>query len=408
MSKSATLSLARQAIFDDEVRVCGYELVYRSERAGNGTANADAAGDAPPPVLSLAEELSDIGLASIVGDAPVWVDLGDAVLTHDISEAFSPARTVVQIFEPAAAGAGVVDAVAKLRADGYRVALDDFVYRPEFAPLVELADVVKIDVLAHDDDELAERVRLVAAQGVELLAGNVGTYDELARCRDLGFTFFQGFFLCVPRELATTRGGSDATIRMQLTIKLNDPEADFDALASLIAADVTLSYRLLKYLNSAYVGLGRPVGSIREALALLGSRRVRDWATSLLTADAGADRHELVVNAFVRARMCESLASSTSRDADRAFLAGLLSVVDALTDRPLLEVIDELPVDEELKDAVTRHDGGLGDLVARVIAHEQGHFAAAAAPPLDARTTTRAYVEAIDWSTRTIDVARTV
>src|SRR5262249_2603173 len=156
-----------------------------------------------------------------------------------------------------------------------------------------------------------------------------------------------------------------------------------------------LSYRLLKYLNSAYVGLRTPVGSIRQALVLLGSQQVRQWATSLLTADAGADRHELVVTAFVRARMCESLAATTSLDRDRAFLAGLLSVVDALSDRPLDVVIAELPIDDELKDAVARRDGSLGDLVARVVAHEQGDFAAAAAPPLDARTVTNAYVEAI-------------
>jgi EAL and modified HD-GYP domain-containing signal transduction protein len=394
MSNSATLSLARQAIFDDDVRVCGYELVYRSAQAENG-------GPAP----SLAAELREIGLEAIVGDVPVWVDLGDALLTHDLLDAFEPARTVVQVFPETGAGPGVVEAVSRLRADGYRVALEDFGYRPEFEPLLELAHVVKLDALAHDDDELAERVRLLRARGVEVLAGNVSTHDALARCRELGFTFFQGYFLCEPRELAGDRVGSDATVRLQLMMRLNDPEADFDALSSLIAADVTLSYRVLKYLNSAYVGLRTPVGSIRQALVLLGSRQVRQWATSLLTADAGADRHELVVTAFVRARMCESLAASTSQDGDRAFLVGLLSVCDALTDRPLEDVIGELPIDDELKDAVVRRDGGLGDVVARVIAHEQGDFAAAAAPPLDARTVTNAYIEAIDWATRTVDIA---
>lgn len=401
MANPATLSLARQAIFDDDVRVCGYELLYRSGHAENGSAASEAA----PPALTLTAELSDIGLDSIVGEVPVWVDLGDAIFTHDLSASFAPARTVVQILESTAADAGVVDAVAKLRSDGYRVALDDFVYRPEFAALIEHADVVKIDALEHGDEELAERVELLRTQGVELLAGNVGTYEELARCRELGFTLFQGFFLCEPRDIPSSRVGSDATVRMQLAVQLNDPDADFDKLASLIAADVTLSYRLLQYLNSAYVGLRRPVGSMREALVLLGSRQVRNWATMLLTADAGADRHELVVSAFVRGRMCESLATTTSQDSDRAFLAGLLSVVDALTDRPLVEAIDELPIDAELKDAVVAHDGPLGDLVTRVVAHEQGDFATAAAAPLDARTTTSAYVEAIDWATRTIDVA---
>src|SRR5215813_5517239 len=111
MSNTATLSLARHAIFDDDVRVCGYELVYRSAQADNGSS-----------VLNLAAELRDIGLDSIVGDVPVWVDLGDAPLTHDLSEAFEPARTVVQVFPETAARPDVVDSVSRLRADGYRVA----------------------------------------------------------------------------------------------------------------------------------------------------------------------------------------------------------------------------------------------------------------------------------------------
>jgi EAL and modified HD-GYP domain-containing signal transduction protein len=399
MPNAATLSLTRQAIFDRNVKVCGYELLYRSGPAENGDAEGRA------PVLTLTDELSDLGIDSIVGDVPVWVDLGAAVFTHDLSEAFSPEQTVIQILETTTADAGVRDGVTKLRGDGYRVALDDSVLRPELLSLAGLADVVKIDPLAYEDDELARRVSQLLADGVESLAVNVGTHEELARCRELGFSFFQGFFLWQPRDLDDSRIGSDATVRMQLAVRLNDSEADFDQLAALIAADVTLSYRLLKYLNSAYVGLRKPVGSMREALVLLGSRQIRNWATSLLVTDAGTDRHELVVNAFIRARMCESLAASTSRDANRAFLAGLLSVVDALTDRPLIEAIDELPIDDELKDAVIVRDGPLGDLVARVVAHELGDFGAAAASPLDAGTTTRAYVEAIDWAMRTIDVS---
>ena len=180
----------------------------------------------------------------------------------------------------------------------------------------------------------------------------------LDRCRALGFTLFQGYFLSTPRLVSQARVSTEATVRLQLAAHLNDADASFDKLAVMIASDVTLSYRLLRYINSAYVGLRKPVVSLREALIALGSRRVRSWATLLLLADAGDGRHELVATALLRARMCESLAEATSQDADRAFLVGLLSVADALTDRPLGAVIEELPIDAEVRSSLLERDRG--------------------------------------------------
>lgn len=393
--------LARQAIYDANLAVYGYELLYRSAPSNDGLTVDDAAiGDTAMSAAALTIAFTDIGLDTIVGDCPAWVNIGDAFVTEDLAAILPPERTVIELLENGSADNRVLESLTKLRAEGYRIALDDFTFRPGLEPLVKLADIVKIDVLAHDAEELAEQVRLLKPYNVVLLAEKVETYEILERCRALGFMLFQGYFLSTPRTVSNVHVSTEAAVRVQLAAQLNDPDTDFNELAQMIASDVTLSYRLLRYINSAFVGLRNPVDSLHDALVLLGSRRVRSWVTLLLLSDAGAGRPDLVSTALLRAHMCRSLAEAMEINPDRAFLVGLLSVADALVDRPLADAIEELPIGADLIDALLEGAGPLGDLLGRVIAHEHADFAAASAFPLDARTTTRAYIEALDWSTR--------
>lgn len=397
MADFQNTNLARQAIYDAELAVCGYELLYRSDPSAR-----HLIGDTAMSASALTAAFTDVGLDTIVGNQPVWVNVGETFMTRDLAALLPPERTVIELLETGKAEHRVIEALTRLRAEGYRIALDDFSFQAGLEPLVELAHIVKVDVLAHDEDELAEQVRLLKPFGVTLLAEKVETYEVLERCRALGFVLFQGYFLSTPRTVSHVHVSTEATVRVQLAAQLNDPEASFNDLAEMIASDVTLSYRLLRYINSASVGLRVPVVSLRDALVLLGSRRVRSWVTLLLLSDAGTGRSDLVSTALLRAHMCRSLAGATDQDSERAFLVGLLSVADALVDRPLADVIKELPIGPELVEALLEGAGPLGDLLGRVIAHERADFATASAYPLDARTTTRAYIEAVDWSTRLV------
>lgn len=391
--------LARQAIFDTENSVCGYELLYRSARAdADGAVGEPELPDSPRSAAVLTAALTDIGLSAIVGDQPAWVNLGGAFLADGLAAVLPPERTVVEILKVGRVDDSLLDAFARLRAEGYRVALGGALLHDAPGELLELADVVKLDSRSEDRAALERLIARLLSHDLALLAENVDTYEALEVCRTLGFSLFQGEFLSQPRLFSSARVSTESAVRMQLAAQLNDPEASFDQLAAMISADVTLSYRLLRYINSAHVGLRRPVNSMREAIVFLGSRRVRSWAMLLLLADSGGGRQELVVTALVRARMCESLAGAVAQPSDEAFTTGLLSVADALIDRPLSEVIGELPLDEQLSAALLERQGPLGDLLCRVVAFEQGDFDVAAAPPFDARTTTSAYIEAIDWS----------
>ena len=390
--------LARQAIFDTDMQVCGYELLYRPTLGAiDPRAAPTAAEETTMTAATVTAALTDIGLNVIVGDNPAWVNVGADFLKGDLGAVLPPDRTVIEVLETVPGDDALFDAIDQLKGDKYLVALDDFVWRPESERLLELADIVKLDVLHHGAD-LATIVDQLKRHEVDLVAEKVETYEMLDRCRDLGFTRFQGNFLEKPRMFSTVRVSAEAAVRLQLVARMNDPDIGFSELSELIATDVTLSYRLLRYINSAYIGLRKPVSSVREALIALGSRRVRSWATLLFLADAGAGRQELVVTALVRARMCQTLADTLGVDTERAFMAGLLSVVDALIDRPLEDALGELPLDGELTSALLVRDGALGDLLQRVVSFEHGDFGRATAPPVGAAAATRAYIESLDWA----------
>jgi len=396
--------LARLEIYGVDLEVFGYELltrhgtpVDRPAPIGSGTIE-EAEGFASPLITALRE----VGLDAIVGTRPAWVDAGDALAADDLATLLPPERTVLVVSGTALPASVSVEEIVELRSAGYRVAVDDAVFRGPLQSKPSTADFVRIDPLAHRDVELEHEIRSLREDGLRLLAGNVGTHDSFDCCRELGFEFFQGRFRTTPRLRSDRRISAEASVRVQLAAQLNNPETDFDELADLIAADVTLSYRLLRYINSAHVGLRRPIVSLREALVALGLRNVRTWATLLLLSDVGSEQQPIVATALLRAHMCRCLANATALAADQAFLVGLMSVVDVLVDRRLDEAIEEIPIDEQLKKALLDQDGPLGDLLDRVIAFERGDFAKAAAAPLNARATTAAYIEAIEWSTRTV------
>jgi EAL and modified HD-GYP domain-containing signal transduction protein len=400
MEPASVVCLARQSIYDVDLDPCGYELLYRSSASskGSGAIDGDSSAETAMSASTLSAALTDIGLDAIVGDKPAWVNVGASFLVDGLAAALPPERTVVEVLESTTASAPVLEAVARLRAEGYRIALDDFVFRPELAPMLELADIVKLDALALGTAGLEAQVALLWPYRVELVAEKVETHDVLGACRELGFTRFQGYFLSKPRVLSTERVSAETALRMQLIAQLNDRDADFDRLSEVIASDVALTYRMLRYINSAYIGLRRPVGSIREALIELGSQRVRSWATLLLISEAATGRRDLAAIALHRADMCEALAAVTGDDRQTGFTVGLLSVVDALLDCALDEALADLPIDEEVAAALLRGEGNLGDLLGRVIAYERGDFAEATRPPLDPPTLTRAYLQAIEWS----------
>jgi c-di-GMP phosphodiesterase len=387
--------LARQPIFDADLRLSAFELLYRA--VGEDGRPVDG-GKATATVLVAA--LADVGLKRLVGERRAFLNVDREFLTTFRPLPLPPERVVLELVEDQEVDDELIAAVSELVASGFSIALDNFDYRPEYLPLIRLADIAKLDVQALSPERQADNIARLREWGVTVIAEKVETREELERCRELGMTGFQGYFFERP-ELVS--GRPTPTLRLGALAELLEAEEDdFDALEALISHDVGVSHKLLRLANSAHVAARSRIGSIRHALALIGGRTVRRWTTLLMLAEAQGHSHELLVTALIRARCCEVQAKRDGEaDADRAFTAGLFSVADALLDLPLAEVLDALPFDDRLTGALLGHGGPEGRILSAVLDYEHGRFDDAAADH-DVGDLSRAYYDAVEWATETI------
>jgi len=379
--------VARQPIFDRDECVHAYELLFRGPR-GAGEEELD---DDVATSTTIVDTFMEIGLDAIVGRRPAWVNVGRDFLLRDLARALPAGRVALEVLEDVLVDAALLATIDGLARDGYRIVLDDFVFRPELTPLVERADAVKLDVLALGEDGLRAHVGALRPFGVELVAEKVETREQLALCRELGFDYFQGYAFCRPEIVPHRRLDANRAGKLQLAGRVQDPAVEFDELETIITRDVSLSYRLLRYVNSAYFGLTREVQSVRDALVRLGLAKIRAWSTVLVLADLADGRSELVTIALVRARMCELIAKRDGlRSPDAYFTAGLLSVLDVLVGLPMEETLTELPLSPELAAALLHSDGPYAGPLTRVLAYERGSDGLAGDAP--------EYLDALRWA----------
>jgi EAL and modified HD-GYP domain-containing signal transduction protein len=356
------IAVVRLPLTDAEGAVVGYELL-----GADGGARATAA--------LLLDAFGDIGLERLAGRHPAWVPMTPEFLLEVGTPPVRPDRVVLQLrgAEPTEAFLG---ALQRLQFAGYAIALDGYHER-----LAGVAKLVRIPVAGRTDEELTAATAEPRRRGLELVATGVAEHDELARCRALGFTVFQGAFFAAPDPARQRRVGTGGVASLAALAEVAKPDATFEDLEEAIATDVGLSLKLLRYVNSAFFALPRTVETVREALTLLGTATVRRWATVMALVSASDAPEELVELALQRARMCEVLGGNRAVDAsDGSFTVGLFSVADALLDSPMEDVLETLPFSDEIRAALLRQEGPKGELLKTVVAYEQGQFPSAVGP----------------------------
>jgi EAL and modified HD-GYP domain-containing signal transduction protein len=284
------------------------------------------------------------------------------MLLDGSARVLDPNSVVIEILENTGYGPDVIEASRALVQDGYRLALDDFVYEPGYDPLLELAHIVKLDVLAHTPEELKRQLDLVRRFKVECLAERVETAEMRKYCASLGFDLFQGYYFARPE----TVGGRDVPLEQANIIRLlnllRDPDTSDATLEDIFRSDVKLTYRLLRIVNSAATG-STGITSIGHAVRLLGRAPLHRWMALLLVSSLatreGGTHDELVEIAMVRARFSELLMEALGRRADGAtsFVAGLFSLLDALLKISMPELLDRVNLTPELKLALVQRQG---------------------------------------------------
>jgi c-di-GMP phosphodiesterase len=389
------VAVVRHPIADARHVVVGYEL-----RFGGTIDLGDPAMDAKATSALLVDAFGDIGLETLAGRHPAWLTIARNFLVEIGPPPVRPDRAVLQI-KAYQAQDDLLVILQQLARSGYTIALDEYSGQTggSVEELMSLCSIVKIDISAIDASELPAVLRAPKMQGALLVATEVGDHAAFDRCRALGFTYFQGDYFAQPR-LFKTRGVATAGLgSLRRLSELTAGDVSFEDLERIIASDVGLSLKLLRYVNSAFFALPRTVNSVREALSMLGVRTVRRWATVMAISSIPDVPDELVALALRRAHMCEILAGSAlPEERETLFTIGLFSVADALLDVPMGEVLDSLPFSEEIQAALMRREGPKGELLAAVTAYERGEFPTLSVPGSPVPSLAGAYRAALEWA----------
>jgi EAL and modified HD-GYP domain-containing signal transduction protein len=306
---------------------------------------------------------------------------------------------VLEVLEDVAVNDKLVDALTVLVNAGYTLALDDFVYDPKWDRLLKIASIVKIDVLASSNEEIRSMVERRKSFNVKLLAEKVETQEQFDEMFALGFELFQGYFFTKPKVISHASVPVNHISLLQLLANLQDKDASLREIVGLVSQDVSLSYKLLRYLNSAHFALPQKVDSIQRAVVYFGLDLLRRWACLLGMANVDGKSSELLQTALVRARMCELIAERNAEiDADSFFTVGLFSTLDALLDMPIQDVLAELPLTAEVKDALTNFKGIRGEALRCVEACEQCDWSQMAVADIELNEIDNLYLESINWT----------
>ena len=366
-----TVYLGRQPIYGPTREIRAYELLYR-RAAGDTTAEVSDGDSASARVMLQA--FLEIGLATVSPEQPVFINHTRQLLL--VEPILPPDRCVVEILEDVAADPQTLHAVERLKAAGYRIALDDFVLCPENRGLVGLADYIKLDYRALGERDFARQVEALRFSGARLLAEKVENEAEFFRCRDLGCQLFQGYYLRRPEVLSGRRIPSNRLSVLSLLAECANLEASANVIAGIIARDAPLTYGLLRLANSALFRRRSEIRTPAQAVTLLGMDYVFRWATLLALAAHDDCPTGYLEAALQRARMAELIAPLHHCPPTEAYITGLLSTLDAVLNAPLPDLVVPLPIDNRYKRALIEREGALGAVLDDVLAWEEGHWRA--------------------------------
>jgi len=386
--------LGRQPILDAASKLFGYELLFRA--GPDDSAVFDDENEASGSVVINA--LFEIGLENVVGSSRALVRMTPRFMQDQLYRPLPPGHTILLMPSGIQADAASLASIRRATRQGYQIGLAIAGGEPVAPALLDLARFVKVDSLDRGLEqmlssfaELSDRRRIIIADRVETRE----TFNQLFR---IGYRYFKGHFFCKPDVLRHHTVPACRATLMELLARIRDPNMPLSQIQKPIERNVSISYRLLRYVNSALYSFPYRITSIRHAIALLGLERVRDCLTLSLLAKLGDKPHELSITALVRARTCQLLARSIGNQHEHVFFsAGLLSVLDCFLDKPMVQVVEMLHLAPELKQALLRHEGPAGHALQAAIDCETATLDSRTLRIFGAAALRTSYVRAIKW-----------
>jgi EAL and modified HD-GYP domain-containing signal transduction protein len=355
--------LGRQPILDREQRIVAYELLFRS----GDTAGVTVTDDMQATASVIHHAFSEMGVQTVLGTQLGFINVSADMLQSDLVELLPHTQVVLELLETIHITDAVIERCRELKQQGFILALDDFVFDENYRPLLALADIVKVDLLQHTQDELRAVVSQLKPWPVRLLAEKVDSAEQAAFCHALGFDLFQGYYFARPAVLSAKRTDPAQMALIQL-LGLVMGDADTPQIEQMFKQHPSLTYNLMRLVNSVASGVRHNIASVSQAIMVLGRKQLQRWLQLLLfTLQAGAPYPSpLLLLAATRGKMMELLAGKQQRNADfcdEAFMAGILSLIDSLIGKPLADIVGELGLGERLTAALLRREGEMGGLL---------------------------------------------
>ncbi len=388
--------IARQPIFDREYKLASYELLFRNHKQRQTDEHMTA------QVMTTA--LLDIGLDKLSGgykvniNAPASFLLGKLEMLHTLP----PNQVGIEILETVPVTEAIIAACKTLKHQGFTILLDDVVYAPHLKPLVELADIIKVDLPRIRN--LEEEVRILRQYPARILAEKVETYQQFEQVKALNFDYVQGYFFSKP-EVIQGKKIADAKLSILRALQQVMKAQAISDIHDVIKSDVSLSYRLMKYINSASLGVKKTIESIEQALALLGLNHVRRWLSLLALATLGQNKtSELLKTALIRAYTLENIARQCrEKEVGDDFLLGMFSILDALLDVSMQDAIQDLYLPHGVREGLLDASSMMGQKLSMCKSLEQGDWHAVETWALKGKRIEithimRIYTDALAWS----------
>ncbi|MDQ6951074.1 MAG: HDOD domain-containing protein [Mariprofundales bacterium] len=371
MALSRNVFIGRQPIFNRNNEVEAYELLYRPAQQAIDSSGMIDGNEATAKVL--VNTLMEFGLARVAGNKKLFVNCTYEFITGDFLELLPPETIVLEVLEDIQPDEKVLESLRRWKAMGFTIALDDFIYAPHLQPLMDLADLIKVDITVLPHSMAEERERLRAFKG-RLLVEKVETLAEHTEAVALGFDLFQGYFYNKPETLG--QKGMDANKAQTMLVVREAMQAESAAeLEVTISRDVSIAYKLLKYINSPGFGLRSEVKSIKHALTMLGLRNVRSWTSIVAMSSVASDKpDELIKQSLVRGRFLELLAEAEGHPElkNDYFVLGMFSLLEAMLDMSMADAIADLSLPALVRQGLLDRHSPLGERIQLLDAMEQG------------------------------------
>lgn len=356
--------VGRQPILDRQYKTVAYELLFRT-----GDAAQNAASDEEMTAQVLVGGLMDLGIGKLSGNLPVYVKASRDILLNGMLSEFPPEILGIQLSPDMDSDDEILAVCRDMRGQGRSIMLNGFPDTPEKEALLDVADSIKLDM--QNGADLAGIAAQSRAHSLHMVAGKVETLEDHERAMGLGCTSFQGYFFCEPQVVEGKTLPDSKLSVLQAMHQVMTAEAISDV-EEIILRDVTLSYRLLKYINSAAFGMRRKIESVKQALSLLGLANIQQWLSVMLLAAVGAEKpQELMKTTLLRGRILEGIAElrEPGRKADY-FILGLFSLLDTLLGVPLKDALEKLYLPDDIREGLLSPESAKGKLLGLVKALE--------------------------------------